>query len=289
MATDNRSSRSAYYISTLSVSMILFLLGIIAYGAVNIAKASGQLMDDMCINVLLKDGLSDNQIKTLQERIASTSGVGRVEYISKEDAAAEFRAFAGEDLRVFLDDNPLPASFEVHLKDRYENTVKPERTAELLGKFDGVAEVLYKQDVLEHVSGNIYKVRIIAVSFMLALLVLSIILIANTIRMVVHTKRFLIKTMRLVGATDKFIRTPFIRDAFYQGLSAGVTAWVLLSAVVMGIGYFSPNMPFTEDDLMMLAVIYGAIMVTGVAICMVSTSVTLQRYLNIDNNSLYIY
>ncbi len=269
--------------------MILFLLGIIAYGAANIAKASGQLMDDMCINVLLKEGLGDNEIKALQNRIAATSGVGRVEYISKEEAAAEFRAFAGEDLRVFLDDNPLPASFEVHLKDRYENTIKPERTAELLGKFDGVAEVLYKQDVLEHVSGNIYKVRIIAVSFMLALLVLSIILIANTIRMVVHTKRFLIKTMRLVGATDKFIRTPFIRDAFYQGLSAGVTAWVLLSAVIMGIAYFSPNMPFTEDDLTTLAVIYGAVMVTGVAICMVSTSVTLQRYLNIDNNSLYIY
>ena len=289
MANGNRSVKSAYYISTLSVSMILFLLGIIAYTVVNMARASERLMGDMCVTLLLKDGLSNDKIKALRERIASTEGVEKVSFTSKEQAAAEFRAYAGEDLRVFLDENPLPASFEVHLKDDYENPVEPSKMASILGKYEGVSEVLCQTELLEQVSSNVYKARIIAASFLLALLVVSIILIGNTVRMVVHSKRFLIKTMRLVGATDKFIRAPFMRDALYQGLSAGVTAWVLLTAVIIAVDYFSPEMPFSIEDMRMLAVLYCSVMAVGVIICLISTSLALRRYLNIDNGSLYVY
>ncbi len=285
----NRSVRSAYYISTLSVSMILFLLGIIAYTVVNIARASERLMGDMCITLLVKDGLGEDKIKALHDKIAATAGVAEVKYITKEQAAAEFRAYAGEDLRVFLDENPLPASFDVHLADDYENRVEPSEIASVLGTYDGVSEVLCQGELLEQVSRNVYKGRIIAAAFMLALLVVSVILIGNTVRMVVHSKRFLIKTMRLVGATDRFIRTPFMREALYQGLSAGVTAWVLLTAVIMAVDRFSPELPFSVDDLRMLALLYGSIMVVGVAICLASTALALRRYLNIDNGSLYVY
>ena len=287
MAT--RSVKSAYYISTLSVSMILFLLGIIAYTVINMARASERLMGDMCVTLLVKEGLGEEKIKALQGKIAATEGVAKVEYTTKEQAAAEFRAYAGEDLRVFLDDNPLPASFDVYLKDDYENRVEPSKMASVLGGYDGVSEVLCQSEVLEQVSRNVYKVRIIAASFLLALLVVSVILIGNTIRMVIHSKRFLIKTMRLVGATDKFIRAPFMREAMYQGLSAGVTAWVLLTGVKMAVDHFSPELPFTMDDLRMLALLYGSVMVVGVAICLASTALALRRYLNIDNTSLYVY
>lgn len=288
MAT-NRSTRSAYYISTLSVSMILFLLGVIAYTVINVSKASEQLMNGMCITVLIKDGIKKDELKALEKSLLATSGVARLEYTSKEDAAAEFRAFAGEDINVFLDENPLPASFDVHLKDSYDAPVEPEKVAAELKKLKGVGQVLYQKEVLEQVSYNVYKVRIIIASFLLALVVISIILISNTIRMVVHSKRFLIKTMRLVGATDEFIRAPFIRDALYQGLSAGVTALVMLTAVILAIGYFSPNMPLVMEDVKTLGLLYAAIMVTGVVICLSSTAITLRRYLRIDNNSLYIY
>ncbi len=269
--------------------MILFLLGIIAYTVVNIARASERLMGDMCITLLVKDGLGEDKIKALHDKIAATAGVAEVKYITKEQAAAEFRAYAGEDLRVFLDENPLPASFDVHLADDYENRVEPSEIASVLGTYDGVSEVLCQGELLEQVSRNVYKGRIIAAAFMLALLVVSVILIGNTVRMVVHSKRFLIKTMRLVGATDRFIRTPFMREALYQGLSAGVTAWVLLTAVIMAVDRFSPELPFSVDDLRMLALLYGSIMVVGVAICLASTALALRRYLNIDNGSLYVY
>lgn len=284
-----RSTKSAYYISTLSVSMILFLLGIIAYTVINIARASERLMGDMCITLLVKEGLGDDKTKTLRDRIAATDGVAKVEYTTKEQAAADFRAYAGEDLRVFLDDNPLPASFEVYLLDDYENPVEPSKVASVLGGYEGVSEVLCRGDLLEQVSRNVYKGRIIAASFMLALLVVSVILIGNTVRMVVHSKRFLIKTMRLVGATDGFIRAPFMREALYQGLSAGVTAWVLLTAVIMAVDHLSPEMPFSMEDLRMLALLYGSVMAVGVIICLVSTALALRRYLNIDNSSLYVY
>ncbi len=246
-------------------------------------------MGDMCVTLLVKEGLGEEKIKALQGKIAATEGVAKVEYTTKEQAAAEFRAYAGEDLRVFLDDNPLPASFDVYLKDDYENRVEPSKMASVLGGYDGVSEVLCQSGVLEQVSRNVYKVRIIAASFLLALLVVSVILIGNTIRMVIHSKRFLIKTMRLVGATDKFIRAPFMREAMYQGLSAGVTAWVLLTGVIMAVDHFSPELPFTMDDLRMLALLYGSVMVVGVAICLASTALALRRYLNIDNTSLYVY
>lgn len=289
MANGTRSVKSAYYISTLSVSMILFLLGIIAYAAVNIARATERLMGDMCITLLVKEGLGDDKTDALRDRIAATAGVAEVKYTSKEQAAADFRAYAGEDLRVFLDENPLPASFDVYLADDYENPTEPSKLASVLGAYDGVSEVLCKSELLEQVSRNVYKGRIMAASFLLALVVVSVILIAGTVRMVIHSKRFLIKTMRLVGATDKFIRAPFMREALYQGLSAGVTAWVLLTAVIVAVDRFSPELPFTIDDFRMLAVLYGSIMTVGVVICLTSTALALRRYLNIDNSSLYVY
>ncbi len=281
--------RNAYYLSTVSVALVLFLLGTVAYIMMNIQKATDAVLQDIKVSVILNDTLKTESVNKLKADIAQIEGVENITYISKKQAAEDFKNFTGSDFNLFIDDNPLPASLELSLGKIYESKEILAELEDKLLKIPGIDEVLYQRNIIDSILTNIFKFRLITLSFGIALLLASFILISNTIRMAVYSKRFIIKTMKLVGATDAFIRKPFVTEAIVQGLTSAFTAWIMLTGVIIGLNKAAPETVFFPDDFKPLAILYGAIVVCGIIICLLCTNISINKYINLDNNNLHVY
>lgn len=287
--TPSKRIRNAYYISTISVALVLFLLGTIAYMAINIQRTADAMVGDVRISLLLKDGLSKQQLADLTSSVKECNGVFSVEYVSADMAAKEFKKFSGTDFNLFIDENPLPASLEVSIAANGPEPLAVSALVDRLKSKEGVGEVLYQQGVVEQLTTNVFKLKIVLGGFLLALLMVSYLLINNTIRIAVSAKKFLIKTMKLVGATDGFIRKPFIQDAIMQGVVSSLLAWVFLGGLIFGMDKVASGFGFLPDSFWIIAILFLSMLVLGVIICLLCTNYAVNKYLNLDNNNLYVY
>jgi cell division transport system permease protein len=213
--------------------------------------------------------------------------VKSTQYISKEQAAEDLTKDLGEDFVDFLGYNPLLATVDIHLKANYANNDSLVMIEQELIKNQVVKEVFYHKSLVELVNSNIRKISIVLLFFTLILLLISIALISNTIRLSVYSKRFIIKSMLLVGATQAFIRKPFLLKSLLHGLISAVIAVVLLAVVL----YFSRSaLPELVDlqDIDMFLTLFGMVTVLGLIITGISTLFAIRRYLRISNDKLYI-
>ncbi|RSC95661.1 cell division protein FtsX [Tenacibaculum singaporense] len=281
-----RRLQSSYISVVVSIALVLFMIGVLGLVLLKSTKVANHFKEKVVMTLFLKDEVADKNIESLKESIKKEEFVNKVVYISKEDAAKEYKKDLGEDFLQFLGDNPLKNGIDIYLKADY---VTPEKMSELEKSFDKnkfVAEVSYDKPLVQLLTKNIQRI-----SFWLLVLsgffgLVAIILINSSIRLSIYSKRFNIKTMQMVGATKSFIRKPFIWQSIKLGL---LGAFIAISGLGILIYYVDKYIPTLEllTDYVALGYVAGGVILVAFFITWISTFFATQRFLNLQTNDLY--
>jgi len=278
--------RSSYLTLVVSVSLVLFLLGVLGLVLINAKELSDYFRESLSFSVMLNDDAKEADIRMLQKDLDGKLYVKSTEYVSKEEAAVKMKEDLGEDFINFLGDNPLPPSIDVYL---YANYTSPDSVAKIekyVLEYPFVKEVYYQESLLFLINENVRKISFFLLIISSFLFLIALTIINNTIRLSVYSKRFLIRTMQLVGATRSFIRRPFLVQSAFHGLMAALISMSLL----MGLLYLIEKeffLMFTFESTNLLILLGVSIIVTGVLINIISTYFSVNRYLSISEDKLY--
>ena len=283
-----RKVRNSYFISTVSISLVLFLLGSVGYLIMNALNATEQMQESMTIYVMLDTDISTDDANAVGTRLHAMEEVRDAVFVSKEAAAEDFKHYVGGDFEEFLEYNPLPDSWEVRMKSDYSTREAVEKFEKAALGWQGVDEVVYQKNVVEQIGSNIRSFNLVLLLFGGTLLFISLILLNNTIRVSIFSKRYLINTMKLVGASKGFIMRPFLWDSFKQGLVAGVIATALFIAMIAGLNRKLPDVMMLAGDMPIL-IIVGAMMAGGVVISLLFTTFALNKFINMNTARIHLY
>ena len=271
----------------ISMSLVLFVLGILGFLLINANRLSDHVKQNIGFSVMIKEGVKDVDIMQLQKLIDSKAYSLESDWVTKEDAAKGLQEQLGEDFIAFLGYNPLLESIDIKLKASYANPDSLLILQQQLTKNDLIHEVFYQKDLVEKINENIRKMSIFLLSFCILLFILSFTLINNTIRLTVYSKRFLIRTMKLVGATNKFIKGPFLSDSIYNGIYSSLVAICMLLTVFQLLQSDMPDF-LNIQDFKSMGIIFACIFVAGILFTWLSTFFALRKYLRIKESELYL-
>jgi cell division transport system permease protein len=235
---------------------------------------------------MLNEDAKEADIRMLQKDMDAKSYVKSTEYVSKDEAAAKLKNDLGEDFVNFLGYNPLSPTIDVYLHAQYTSPDSVSKIEKYVRQYTFVKEVYYQESLLYLINENVKKISLFILIVSLFLFLVALTIINNTIRLSVYSKRFLIRTMQLVGATKSFIRKPFLVKSVFHGLIAGLIAITLL----LGLLYLVEKeffLLFTFQDTNLLFLLGAAIILTGIIINVVSTFFSVNRYLGISDDKLY--
>jgi cell division transport system permease protein len=276
----------SYLTLVISVSLVLFLLGILGLVIINAKELSDYFRESLTFSVILDEDAREADIRMLQKDLDAKPSVKSTEYISKDEAAAKMKEDMGEDFISFLGDNPLPPSIDVYLFAGYTNRDSVVKFEKYILEYPFVKEVWYEDSLLFLINENVRKISLFLLIISLFLFLIAVTIINNTIRLAIYSKRFLIRTMQLVGATRAFIRKPFLIRSVYHGVLAALTAMLLL----MGLLYLIEKeflMLFSFESTRLLAALGILLIIAGILINLVSTYLSVNRYLDISEDKLY--
>ncbi|MCM4159511.1 FtsX-like permease family protein [Antarcticibacterium flavum] len=277
---------SSYFSVVISISLVLFLLGLLGLLVLNTKKVADHFKEQIALTVYLKDTAKEVEIEQLKKSLAMAEYTKTSTYISKEDAAEEHSKEIGEDFMEFLGYNPLQNSIDVYMKADYVSPEQIDEIAEDLTAKNFVDEVVYDKPLIALLNDNVKKISfwILVVSGIFTFI--AVLLINSSIRLAVYSKRFIIKTMQMVGATKNFIRSPFI----WQSVKLGIIGAVL-ALIGMGIVLYYLNSTFPElellKDLSLLSALFIGIFLMGILITWLSTFFATSRFLNLKTDELY--
>lgn len=283
-----RKVRNAYIISTVSVALVLFLLGSVGYLILGALGTTQRLKESMTVYVMLSDTVSAQTTTAIGEKLKANRSVREMKFIGKDQAAQEFQEYLGDDFIEFLDQNPLPDAYELKMAAAASDKASLEALEKEVSTWDGVNEVVYQRGVLEQIGQNINKFNLILLLFGGTLLIIALILLNNTIRVTIFAKRYIINTMKLVGATRWFIMRPFLGRSILQGIYAGLICWVMLAVMMMGLHEGLPEIRFVSDQLY-LAYIFGGTMVGGILISLIFTTFAVRKFVRMNSSKLHMY
>jgi cell division transport system permease protein len=284
--TIQRRLTASYFTSVVSITLVLFLIGLAGLLILNARKLSDYVRENIGISVYINDDAREVDIFSLQKMLDAKEYVKETRYINKEQAAEDFRKELGEDFVEFLGYNPLPSSIDVKLHASYAN---PDSFAVLEKEFRSypqVADVAYQKDLIYAVNVNIRKISFAILVFSILLFLIAITLINNTIRLTVYSKRFIIRTMQLVGAHSSLIRRPFLLKGVTQGIVAAVLAMFLLLAAIF-IAEKQMEGLFSFQDFRILGIVFAVVMLTGILLAWFSTLLSVNKYLRMKTDNLY--
>ena len=281
-----RKLRSSYMTSVISISLVLLLIGIIGLLLLNAQKLSRHVKENIGFSVILEDNIREVEMIRLQKNLDAMRAVKSTQYITKEQAARELQDELGEDFIEFLGYNPLLPSIEVRLFAEYANPDSVVKIEEKIVSNAQVKEVAYQKSLVEIVNHNIKKISLILSAFSAMLLMISLSLINNTIRLTLYSSRFLIKTMQLVGATKKFVRKPFITKSLTQAFYSIILAFILLGGIIYALATQIPELAIL-NDIDTLAILFGSVMAIGFVIVWISTWFAVNKYLRLRADELY--
>ena len=278
--------RSSYFTVTISISLVLFMLGLLGIGILQAKKLSTYVKENIGFSVILKNDVKDVDVIKFQKSLDAARYVKSTEFIDKDRAAKELTEDLGEDFVDFLGYNPLLSSIEVRLNADYANPDSLNWIETEITKNPRVKEVFYQRDLVVLVNENIRRISIVILIFSILLLIIATALINNSIRLSLYSKRFVIKTMQLVGATPGFIRKPFI----LRGIANGMYGALIAIALLMGVLYYArQKMPelFEFQDVQMMATLFGMVLLLAIIITWISTSLAVRRFLRMKTDKLY--
>ncbi len=277
---------SSYVTTTISTTLVIFLLGVMGILLLSANNISTYVKENIGFSIVLKDDARQIDVMRLQKYLDASKYVKSTQYISKEEAAKIHAETLGEDFVDFIGYNPLPTSIEVKLNKSYANTDSLAVVEDEFLTSPIVKEVIYQKDLVSLVNDNLKKISFIVLLFSGLLFFVSVALINNTIRLSVYSKRFLINTMQLVGATHSFVRRPFVTQGVVQGIVSAILAIILLSGLLYTInddlGYV-----FSMADYELLGIVYGTMLLIGMLISQISSFFAVNKYLRMNSNRIY--
>ena len=281
-----RRLRSSYITSLISISLVLFMLGLVGILFINTNKISEIVKENIGFSVIMKEGIKEADILRLQKNLDATRYVKSTEYITKERAAKEFQVEYGEDFVNFLGYNPLLSSIEVKLYARFANADSVAMVEKDLKNLEQVKEIYYQKSLVHLIDQNVKRISAIILMFCGLLFVIAISLINNTIRLSVYSKRFLIHTMQLVGATSSFIRKPFLYKSILHGIYGTIIA---VSLIVLTLFWAEKQL---EDivkltDFTSVFLLCLILLIMGVVINLISTYFAVNKYLKLKTDDLF--
>ncbi len=271
-----------------SITLVLFMLGLLGLTVLHARKLSDYVKENIGFRVYMKSTVREAGIMQLQKILDATEYVKSTEYITPEQAAEELSRDLGEDFIDFLGYNPLPPAIDLRLKASYANVDSLEMIETELMKNEDVKEVFYVKSLVHLINSNIRKISILLLGFSGLLLIIAIALINNTIRLSVYSKRFIIRSMQLVGATQSFIRRPFIFKGIAQGFYSALITLLLLTGILYWLRNEYPEL-MELQDLELLMALYGLVILLGIIISWSSTYFAVRKYLRIKGDNLYYY
>ncbi len=276
----------SYLSSVISISLVLFLVGIAGLLLVNARSVSNYFKENIKVSAILKVEVSDTEAANLATTIGRYDYVKKVDIISREQGVNEMKALLGEDFLSVFESNPIPISLELQLNAGYVSRDSIANIEKRLEKLPLVEDVVYQESLIDMLNANMRMIAVVMAVFIALLLFISFVLINNTVRLNVYSKRFTIHTMRLVGATKGFIEKPFVGQAFFQGLIAGLIAVLYVLALLYAIRN-EFNQLFMIFDYKMLAYDLAAVIAVGVLICMFSTWMVVRKLISLTSDELY--
>ena len=282
----NRRLRSSYLSSIISISLVLFMLGLLGMLVLDAKKISDYVKEHVQLNVFLNDEVTEQEISAFQSLLEKNEAIKSVRFMSKQEALDSLRKDLGSDATSMLDVNPLPASFELRLNARYTGAVSLKNLSDELQRNKMVREVTYQHSEVDKMNENFKMIAIGILLFCALLFFIAVALINSTIRLSMYSRRFLIKSMQLVGATKGFIRRPFISRAIGHGFYAGIIACLLLSGLLYLLRSKMPE--FVQlQDLKENGILFAGILVLGILLSVASTYFAVNRYLRVRVDELY--
>jgi len=272
--------------TVVSLSLVLFMLGLLGIIILNTRKLADNVKENIGFQVILNDNAKEADVQHFTKTLDASEYVKSTEFITKEEAADRLKKDLGEDFINFLGYNPLLSSVNVHLKAEYTNVDSISWIEKDIMQSKLVKEVVYQKSLVTMINENVQKISLVILIFSGLLMVIALALINNTIRLSIYSKRFIIKTMQLVGATQSFIRRPFV----IKGIKHGIYGAVIAIAMLIGVLYFAqkqmPELAELQDEKM-LASLFGIVIVLGIIISWISTSLAVRKYLRLKSDDLY--
>ena len=278
--------RNSYMTAGVSVSLVLCLIGIECVLLLSAGALLTRMRENVTITAVLSQEADSTQCARLERMLEASEGYSSFRYVSKEEALQEHIVSLGEDPTAFLGYNPLSASYEIHPSELYSNPDSLAQEAERLESLPYISEVLYPRDLTDLMNRNVHDFSYILLGVALLLLLVSMVLIVNTIRLQIYSKRFIINTMTLVGATSWVTRRPFVMRNMLMGLIAGIVALIVLSGLVYYVE-FEMGLFLFPITWLNVAFVCGVVLGSGLLITLFASLIATGRYIRMDNNSLY--
>lgn len=272
--------------STLSVSLVLFILGIMAMLGILANNLSVYVRENIGFSIVLKETATESNVAQLQAVLANAEYVKAAQYISKEEALQEVILELGENPEEIIGVNPMQASIEVRLKADYAHPDSIVDINSSLSKYKYVEDIYFQKDLIKSVNYNMRTIGFILFALAMVLMIISYVLISNTIRLTAYSRRFIIYTMKLVGATPGFIRRPFILSNILCGVIAAVIAIILLTACMSYVVSEFDNFYALLSTRMML-IVYGIVLLLGILLTAISSFFAVNRYIGMKRDDLY--
>lgn len=279
--------RSSAITTVVSIALVLYMLGMLGVIILHAERLSNYVRENIGFTLYIKAQVKEANILRFKKQLDITPFVKSSKYITREEAASRLTADLGEDFIDFLGVNPLPASIELRLNAGYTHEDSLVKIEQLLSANPHVAEINYQKTLVHQINQNLKKISYVMLGFSALLLLIAIVLINNTIRLSVYAKRFIIRTMQLVGATQGFIRRPFIFTGIIHGLYGGIIAVLLLAGTLYFARDQIPEIIFLQE-INLLLIIFGLVIFTGVLLSWISTYLAVRKYLRIKTDSLYL-
>lgn len=281
-----RLVRNAGATATVSMSMVLFLVGLLALILFLTRDMSRELRENLTLSVVIKDEATAQQISGIKKFIEKSPFAKSAQYITKEQALQDHVDALGEDPAEFLGWNPLFASLEVKLNASYAHPDSVAKIEQQLSRYENIHKVVYQRDMIAMVNENIRKISYILVGLTSILMLISFALINNTVRLRTYSNRFIINTMKLVGAKSWFIRKPYIKQSIFSGVIAAVIAMLLLSGLVFYMKYkFGLETVFITKETAL--VIAGIVLVSGIILTAISSYFAVGKYIRMCTDDMY--
>ena len=272
--------------SSISTTLVLLLLGLVVFFVLGAHNLSVYVKENINFSILISDDMKESDILKLQKKLDKEPFVKETEYISKKQALREQTEAMGTDPQQFLGYNPFTASIEIKLHSDYANSDSIAKIEKKIKRNTNIQEVLYQKDLIDAVNDNIRNISLMLLGLAVILTFISFALINNTIRLTIYSKRFLIHTMKLVGASWSFIRRPFLRRNFWIGvLSAVIADAVLWGAAYWLVSYEPELIRVITPEVMLLVSV--AVLVFGVLITWLCALLSINKYLRMKASTLY--
>ena len=291
MKSKSRNNAVSYFdmqfiTSSISTTLVLLLLGLVVFFVLAANNLSVYVRENINFSVLISDDMKETDILKLQKRLNNEPFVKETEYISKKQALKEQTEAMGTDPQEFLGYNPFTASIEIKLHSDYANSDSIAKIEKLIKRNTNIQDVLYQKDLIDAVNENLRNSSLVLLALAVMLTFISFALINNTIRLAIYSKRFLIHTMKLVGASWGFIRRPFLKRNIWSGvLAAFIADTILMGAAYWLVSYEPELIRVITPEVMLL--VSGAVLVFGVVITFLCAYLSINKYLRMKASTLY--